>query len=152
MEKVKIQFKKLYPDVKLPTQAYPGDAGFDVYACSYDERTNFTIKLQPNERVLVGCGFSMSLPYGWEAQVRPRSGLALKNGITVLNSPGTIDHSYTGQVGVILINHGKESVYIYSGDKIAQLVVAQVPQVEFEEVDELPQSERGQKGFGSSGT
>jgi dUTP pyrophosphatase len=108
--------------------------------------------LQPGERVLVPTGLSLALPEGFEAQVRPRSGLALKHGITVLNSPGTVDADYRGDVGVILINLGVEPFTIAPGDRIAQLVLAAYAQVEWAPVEVLPETERGAGGFGHTGT
>jgi dUTP pyrophosphatase len=108
--------------------------------------------LQPGERVLVPTGLSLALPEGFEAQVRPRSGLALKHGITVLNSPGTVDADYRGDVGVILINLGAEPFTIAPGDRIAQLVLAAYAQVDWMPVEVLPETERGAGGFGHTGT
>lgn len=144
----KVKFKKLHTDSKLPKQAHIGDAGMDLHA--YLETKTLT-GLSPGQRMLIKCGFSMALEHGWEAQVRPRSGLSLKNGISVVNSPGTIDSDYRGEVGVILINHGDESFIINHGDRIAQMVITQVPQVEIEEVEELNDTNRGIGGFGSTG-
>jgi dUTP pyrophosphatase len=108
--------------------------------------------LQPGERALIPTGLSLALPEGFEAQVRPRSGLALKHGITVLNSPGTVDADYRGDVGVILINLGAEPFTIAPGDRIAQLILAAYAQVEWETVEVLPETERGAGGFGHTGT
>jgi len=145
---MKVKFKKLNEKALLPVQAHDGDAGFDLYACL---DTKLMI-LMSGERALIQCGFSMELPIGAEAQVRPRSGLAIKHGVTVLNSPGTIDAGYRGPVGVILANLGKDSFVVNHGDRIAQMVIAEVVQnVIFEEVGELSDSERGEGGFGSSG-
>ena len=109
------------------------------------------IVLQPGERRLIPTGIHIGLPQGYEAQVRPRSGLALKHGITCLNSPGTIDADYTGDVGVILINHGQEPFTINDGDRIAQMVIAKYKQVTWVEVEELQATERGDGGFGHTG-
>lgn len=133
-------------DNKLPAYETTGSAGMDLRA-----NLKQAIHLQPRERVLVPTGLKIQLPEGYEAQVRPRSGLALKEGITVLNSPGTIDSDYTGDVGVILINHGKQAFIIQNGDRIAQLVFQKVEQAEFEVVDSLEETERGEGGFGSTG-
>jgi dUTP pyrophosphatase len=141
----------------LPKKAHQSDAGFDLYAYSvpYPGEDNYLEDiyfLQPNKRVLVKCGFGMALPVGFEGQVRPRSGLALKNGISVVNSPGTIDAGYRNEVGVILINHGTEPFQFKAGDRIAQLVIQKLPDIEVVEVEELSNpSERGQAGFGSTG-
>jgi dUTP pyrophosphatase len=146
---VKVQIKQHLgnEDLPLPTQMSTGAAGFDLFAAITEN-----IMLQPGERQLIPTGISLALPENTEAQVRPRSGLALKKGITCLNSPGTIDSDYRGQIGVILINHGQETFEIRRGDRIAQLVIQYVPSVEWEAVDDLPTSERGQGGFGHTGT
>ncbi|MFA5556270.1 MAG: dUTP diphosphatase [Flavobacteriaceae bacterium] len=124
-----------------------------VASAGMDLRANLTesITLKPLERVLVKTGLFMELPVGFEAQVRPRSGLALKKGITVLNSPGTIDADYRGEIGVILINLSNEDFIIENGERIAQLVVAKYQQSEFIEVNELSETSRGAGGFGSTG-
>ena len=155
--KVKVEFKKLYNNSILPKKAHESDAGFDLHAHTVphpdgDNNLSEGFHLQPGKRVLVKCGFGMALPVGFEAQVRPRSGLALKNGISVVNSPGTIDAGYRNEVGVILINHGEKEFVIGRGDRIAQLVIQKLPEVEAIEVEELSNtSERGMAGFGSSG-
>ena len=139
-----LRIKKVHPDAVLPSYAHPSDAGMDVR--SVDELT-----LAPGKRALVHTGLVMLLPPQYEAQVRPRSGLALKNGITVLNAPGTIDSGYRGEVGVILINHGDADFTIAKGDKIAQIVIAPVTQPEVAEVSEVDETDRGAGGFGSTG-
>lgn len=141
---IHLKIKKIHSEAILPKQARPGDAGMDLYAIE-DKALN------PGEFALIKTGIQLELPEGTEAQVRPRSGLALKHGITVLNSPGTIDAGYRGEVGVVLINHGKEVFHIEKHMRIAQLVIQYVPTVVIEEVDELSNSERGEQGFGSSG-
>ena len=108
--------------------------------------------IYPGGRALIPTGIKMALPVGFEAQVRPRSGLALKHGITVLNTPGTIDSDYRGDVGVVLINHGTEPFVVNQGDRIAQLVITQITQVQFVPVDELQETNRGTGGFGSTGS
>lgn len=128
----------------LPTYATEGSSGADVYS-------NIDVMIKSGESVLIPTGLKMAIPFGYECQVRPRSGLALKHRITVLNSPGTIDHGFSGEIGVILINHGTESFYVNKGDRIAQLVLAPVYQFKFEIVEELPSTERGEGGFGSTG-
>lgn len=156
---VKVEFKKLYEDSILPKKAHENDAGFDLHAHSFllilgnqFEGESKTLTLDPGERALVKCGFGMSLPIGYEAQVRPRSGLALKQGISVVNSPGTIDASYRNEVGVILINSGSHTATFSAADRVAQMVIKKLPEVEVVEVDELSvPSERGQAGFGSTG-
>ena len=128
---------------ELPKYATKLSAGMDLRA-NIEE----PIVLQPGERRLIPTGIHIGLPQGYEAQVRPRSGLALKHGITCLNSPGTIDADYTGDVGVILINHGQEPFTINDGDRIAQMVIAKYKQVTWVEVEELQATERGDGGFG----
>lgn len=140
-----VKIKKLAEDAILPQYAHPGDAGADLFSCVHAE-------IAPGETCLVKTGIAIALPEGTEAQVRPRSGLALKHGISVLNTPGTVDEGYRGEVGVILINHGKETFVVEKGMKIAQMVIKPVMRVEFEERDELPCSARGEGGFGSTGT
>ena len=130
----------------LPQFETAHSAGVDLRA-----NLNDTIILQPGERALVSTGISMALPKGYEAQIRPRSGLAYKFGITVLNSPGTIDADYRGDIGVLLINHGKEAFAIEDGMRIAQLVVAKYTQFNWNEVEYLTVTERGSGGFGSTG-
>ena len=128
----------------LPSYAHEGDAGMDV-------RSVECLELAPGTRALVHTGLVMMLPPGWEAQVRPRSGLALKHGVTVLNSPGTIDAGYRGEVGVILANFGDAPFRVAKGDKIAQIVVAPVTRAEIAETAEVDSTERGAGGFGSTG-
>ncbi len=130
----------------LPQFETAHSAGMDLRANLDD-----TIILQPGERALVSTGISMALPRGYEAQIRPRSGLAYKFGVTVLNSPGTIDADYRGDIGVLLINHGEEAFAIEDGMRIAQLVVAEYTQFNWNEVEHLTVTERGSGGFGSTG-
>ncbi len=132
----------------LPKQHSTGAAGVDLLAAL---GPNDTLALLPGARMMVPCGFSMALPEGYEAQVRPRSGLAAKHGVTVLNSPGTIDADYRGEIKAILINHGDVPFEIRRGDRIAQMVVAPVSAVSFNEVETLDATERGSGGFGSTG-
>ncbi|WP_077621040.1 dUTP diphosphatase [Bacillus sinesaloumensis] len=134
----------LHDEAKLPLQANPGDAGLDLY--SAEEKV-----IKPGEAELIKTGIKIELPPGTEAQVRPRSGLALKHSVTVLNSPGTIDEGYRGEIGVILINHGKLDFIVDKHMRIAQMVIAPVAQVHIQEVEEVTSSERGEGGFGSSG-
>jgi dUTP pyrophosphatase len=133
-------------DLPLPSYATADSAGMDLIAAVAD-----ALMLAPGQRALVPTGIALALPPGFEAQVRPRSGLALKFGITTLNTPGTIDADYRGEVGVILINHGHEPVTIKRGDRIAQLVVAPVTRVRWDERQTLDETARGAGGFGSSG-
>lgn len=132
----------------LPLPAYQtvGSAGCDVYA-AIDE----AMVVESGDSVLVPAGFKMALPQGWEVQVRPRSGLAVRHGITVLNTPGTIDSDYRGEVRVVLINHGPDAFTIQRGERIAQLVLAPVHQIRWESVETLDETERGTGGFGSTG-
>jgi len=132
-------------DIELPAYQSEGAAGMDVRAV--EDRM-----IQPGETSLIPTGFSIAVPIGFEAQLRPRSGLALKNGITLLNSPGTIDSDYRGPVGVILTNLGHEPFYIHRGDRVAQMVIARVERADWEIVESLEETERGEGGFGSSGT
>ncbi len=134
--------------VKIPSYQTSGAAGADV--CAFLEN-NSSIILKPFERVLVPTGIKMAIPNGFEVQVRPRSGLAAKNGVTVLNTPGTIDSDYRGEVKVILINLGKDDFEIKNGDRIAQLVVSPVTQGVFVKTDELDETDRGEGGFGHTG-
>lgn len=134
----------LNKDARLPLQANPGDAGLDLF--SAEEKI-----IKPGEAELIKTGIKIELPPGTEAQVRPRSGLALKHSVTVLNSPGTIDEGYRGEIAVILINHGKEDFVVEKHMRIAQMVIAEVAQVTLLQVEEVAASERGEGGFGSSG-
>jgi dUTP pyrophosphatase len=132
----------------LPSYQTKHAAGLDLVAAVPREQP---VKLPPGARALIPTGFALELPQGYEAQVRPRSGLALKAGVTLLNSPGTIDTDYRGEVMVIMINHGVEPFLVQRGDRIAQLVVAPVSHVEIVAVEALAETERGQGGFGSTG-
>jgi len=133
-------------DLPLPSHASPGSAGFDLRAAVDGE-----VVLQPGERLLVPTGVVLEIPAGWEGQVRPRSGLALRHGVGVVNAPGTIDSDYRGEVAVILINLGESPFNLRRGDRVAQLVVARVETVEWEEAETLEESGRGDGGFGSTG-
>lgn len=136
----------------LPTYSTKYSAGMDLRANLKDEKGNDeVISIAPGERVLVPTGLYIQLPYGYEAQIRPRSGLALKYGITVLNTPGTIDADYRGEIGVCLINHGNDTFDVHHGDRIAQIVFAQVEQAILLEVFELINTKRGTGGFGHTG-
>ncbi|WP_026886147.1 dUTP diphosphatase [Clostridium beijerinckii] len=145
MDNYILKIKKIDDSAVIPNYAHEGDAGLDLYAVK-------ELILEPGERGLVHTGIQIELPKNTEAQIRPRSGLALKNGITTLNSPGTIDEGYRGEIGVILINHGNEVFKVEPGMKIAQMVIKPVVKVDVIEIEELSLSERNQKGFGSSGT
>lgn len=131
----------------LPTYATAGAAGADVVAA-----VSADVVIPPGGRALVPTGLRVAIPDGWEIQVRPRSGLALKQGVTCLNTPGTIDADYRGEIGVILANLGQEPVIISRGMRVAQLVLARAPRARWDEVAELPESGRGVGGFGSTGT
>ncbi|WP_047909670.1 dUTP diphosphatase [Paenibacillus sp. TCA20] len=133
-------------DIPLPMQMSELAAGFDLYAAVDAETV-----LKPGERVLIPTGFAMAIPAGYEAQIRPRSGLAFKHGITCLNTPGTIDADYRGEVKVLLINLGNEPFTIARGERIAQMVIQAVPQVIIAEVSELSETVRGAGGFGHTG-
>lgn len=133
-------------DLALPHYATSGAAGLDLVAAVNEE-----IELLPGQRAAVPCGIAIELPHGYEAQVRPRSGLALNQGVTVLNAPGTIDSDYRGEVKAILINHGAEPFLIKRGTKIAQMVIARHEQAEIVESEALSDSARGAGGFGSTG-
>ena len=139
-----VLFKRVHADAVLPAYAHPGDAGLDLCACE-------AATLLPGERRLVRTGLVMELPPGTEAQLRPRSGLALKHGITLLNTPGTIDEGYRGELGVILVNLGQEPFEVVPGMRIAQMVIAPVLRVAVEESETLGATCRGEGGFGSTG-
>jgi len=139
-----LKVKRLSEDSIIPSYANPGDAGMDLYSVE-------NVEITPGEIKLVRTGISIELHPGFEAQIRPRSGWALKQGITVLNSPGTIDEGFRGEVKIILINHGNETVFIFKRDRIAQIVINKVESVKVEEIEELSETERGSGGFGSSG-
>lgn len=143
---MKIRVKKLKNAVNLPKYATAGSSGLDLYAA-----IEKPIILLPKQRCNIPTGIAVEIPFGYEGQIRPRSGLAVKHGITVLNTPGTIDSDYRGEIKVVLINLGKEKFVIYRGDRIAQLVFTPIVKVEFEEVEELSPTERGEEGFGSTG-
>lgn len=130
----------------LPSYSTPLSAGMDIRA-----NLDTPITLQPGERCLVPTGLFIALPEGYEAQIRPRSGLAIKHGITVLNSPGTIDADYRGEIGIILINHSDKAFVIEDGERVGQMVVAQYNRVEWNETDSLDETERGAGGFGHTG-
>jgi len=144
-----IRFMRVRPDedgdLPLPRRMSEAAAGLDLPAAVSE-----TIELAPGQRLMVPTGFAVALPPGFEGQVRPRSGLAARHGVTLLNSPGTVDADYRGEIRVILINHGAEPFWIERGARVAQLVVAAVVSAEVQEVSELPGTERGAGGFGST--
>ncbi len=144
-EPVAVAIQQLDASVEPPAYAYPGDAGLDL-------RSVEDVTLQPFERATVACGFAMALPEGHAGLVVPRSGLAARHGLSVVNAPGLVDSGYRGEVKVVLVNlDAHEAFAIRKGDRIAQLVVVAVPSVTWEPVEELPGSSRSEKGFGSSG-
>ena len=141
---IALPVRRLRPDAQVPTRAYAGDAGIDLAAC---ER----VELAPGERALVPTGLAVAIPAGYAGYVQPRSGLATKHGISIVNTPGLVDSGYRGELLVNLLNTDpREPFVVEPGMRIAQLVVLAVPEVEPVEVDELPDSERGDRGFGSS--
>ena len=143
---VKILIKKLNPSVQMPSYKTNGASGMDLMAF-IDE----PIELKPGKSCLVPTGLSVAFSKEYEIQIRPRSGLAAKNNITVLNTPGTIDSDYRGEIKIILFNHGKENFIINNNDRIAQMVLTPIVKIEIEEINELPETIRGDGGFGSTG-
>ena len=142
----RVLIKKLNPDVELPVYKTTGASGMDLMAFIEE-----SIKIEPNSSYLIPTGLSMAFSEDYEVQIRPRSGLAAKKSITVLNTPGTIDSDYRGEIKIILFNHGKEDFIINNKDRVAQMVLTPVIKMEFEEVDNLPDTLRGEGGFGSTG-
>ena len=143
-DSVQVKVKILDPETKLPQFAYPGDVAVDL-------RSRIDAVLEPNQIMGIPSGIAIELPVGYEAQVRPRSGLALKHGISLVNTPGTIDTEYRGEIICIMVNFGKKSFKIVKGDRIAQMAIREVPVVDLVEVSELSETTRGANGFGSSG-
>ena len=143
---IKVLIKKLEPSVKLPSYKTNGASGMDLMA--YLDKS---IELKPGQSCLIPTGLSVAFPQEYEIQIRPRSGLAAKNSISVLNTPGTIDSDYRGEIKVILFNHGNESFKINNNDRIAQMILTPVIKMDLEETNELPKSIRGVGGFGSTG-
>ena len=148
MNKIKVKFRRLAhaSDLALPSYASDGAAGLDI-AAAIDQ----PVCLQPGARAAIPTGFSMALPSGYEAQIRPRSGLALKHGVTIANAPGTIDSDYRGEIAIILLNYGKKSFTVTRGMRIAQMVLAAVSTMTPIEADDLDETERAAGGFGSTG-
>ena len=144
---VEILIKRTTKKIKLPVYKTTGSAGMDIEANIEND-----IIINPGEKKLIPTGISVAIPESYEIQIRPRSGLAINNGISVLNTPGTIDSDYRGEIKVILINLGKEIFKIKNGERIAQIVLSPVVNAKFKEVNELPNSPRGKGGFGSTGT
>lgn len=146
MSRVDVRIKRLDSSVELPSYAYAGDAGLDL-------RANSSVDILPHHRVLIPTGLAIALPDGYAGFVQPRSGLALKKGLTIANTPGLIDAHYRGELKVIAVNlDPQEPIHIERGERIAQLVIQEVPTVNLIEVDELDETDRGTGGFGSSGT
>ena len=143
---VKVLIKKLNSSVKLPSYKTNGASGMDLMAF-----IKKPITLEPGKSCLVPTGLSVAFPEEYEIQIRPRSGLAAKNSISVLNTPGTIDSDYRGEIKIILFNHGKENFKINKNDRVAQMVLTPIIKMELEEIDELPETVRGDGGFGSTG-
>lgn len=142
---MEVQVVRLDPDLPLPSYAHPGDAGADLLS-------TVDVKLAPGERALVPTGVSIALPDGFVALVHPRSGLAARHGLSILNTPGTVDAGYRGEIKVLLINHDPvEAIELQRGDRIAQLVIQRFERARFVEVSELPDSSRGDGGYGSTG-
>jgi len=143
----KIKIKKLSNEVLTPKYETPGSSGMDIAAY-----INEDVIINSGDKALIPTGFSLSIPQGYEVQIRPRSGLAIKKGITILNTPGTIDSDYRGEIKVVLINLSKDKFTVQNGERIAQMVVCPIVQVSIEEVKELSETNRGIGGFGSTGT
>ncbi len=145
MSQIQVSIKRLDPSVELPSYAYTGDAGLDL-------RANETVDIPPFTRVLIPTGLAIALPDGYAGFVQPRSGMALKRGLSIANTPGLIDAHYRGELKVIAVNlDANETIHIERGERIAQLVIQEVPTVQLVEVDELDETDRGAGGFGSSG-
>jgi dUTP pyrophosphatase len=142
----RVLIKRLNPSVKLPVYKTKGASGMDLMAFIKEP-----IIIAPNSSYLVPTGLSMAFSEDYEVQIRPRSGLAVKNNITVLNTPGTIDSDYRGEIKIVLFNHGEKEFTINNNDRVAQMILAPVVKMEFEEVDNLPDTLRGEGGFGSTG-
>jgi dUTP pyrophosphatase len=143
---IELPIVRLHADARLPERAYSGDAGLDLSTCE-------PLRLGPGERAVVHTGVAVAIPEGYAGFVQPRSGLAARHGIAVVNSPGLIDSGYRGEIQIVLLNTDQERVFdATAGERIAQLVVLPVPELELVELDELPASERGVRGFGSSRT
>ena len=143
---VKVLVKKLDPNVELPKYKTEGSSGLDLMAF-----IDNPIKISPNTSALIPTGISVAISNDLEIQIRPRSGLAAKSSVTVLNTPGTIDSDYRGEIKIILFNHGKEYFIIKNKDRVAQMILVPIIKIEFEELDELPNTIRGSGGFGSTG-
>ena len=141
---IRVPVRRLDPDLPLPAYARPGDAGLDLHAAE-------PVVLEPGGRALVGTGIAVAIPAGYAGLVLPRSGLAARRGVTVLNAPGLVDAGYRGEVKVLLVNHDRASVALARGERVAQLVIQKVERADLVEVEALPESQRGAGGFGSTG-
>lgn len=148
MEQLTVPIRRLTGNDNTPLPEYQSEhaAGMDVHAA-----LEYSVTIQPGEIHLIPCGFAMAVPVGYEAQVRPRSGLATKHGISMPNAPGTIDADYRGEVKILLVNHGRKPFTIDPGTRIAQMLIKPVPRVTWQEVDNLPPTDRGEGGFGHTG-
>lgn len=149
MKETTVQITRIregFDDLPLPTYATSGAAGMDIRAALTE-----SLRLEPGQRAAVPTGIAVALPPGYECQVRPRSGLAMKHGISMVNNPGTVDEDYRGEIAVLLVNHGTEPFTIERGERIAQIVIARYERVAWEVVENLPESDRGSGGFGSTG-
>ncbi|MFO7982508.1 MAG: dUTP diphosphatase [Desulfuromonadales bacterium] len=147
MKDIAVKVLRLRPDAQVPSYMTDLAAGMDLHAA-----LDNSLSIRPGERALIPTGIALSLPPGFEGQVRPRSGLALKRGIGLLNSPGTIDADYRGEIGIVLINHGQEDFVVEHGDRIAQLIIGPVYRARFEIVEDLDETRRSRGGFGHTGT
>jgi dUTP pyrophosphatase len=145
-KKLEVRVKRVRPQAELPRYQTPGAAGMDLHAC-VDE----VVTILPGSRAMVGTGLAFAIPNGWEGQIRPRSGLAAKHGVTVINTPGTIDSDFRGEVGVVLVNHGDETFIVNNGERIAQIVFAEHGRATLVDATELDETERGAGGYGSTG-
>ena len=143
---VKVLVKKLDPNVQLPSYKTDGSSGMDLFAFIKNP-----VKIKPGTSELIPTGISVAIPINFEIQIRPRSGLAAKSNISVLNTPGTVDSDYRGEVKIILFNHGKKEFIVNNNDRVAQMVLTPIAKVDFDEVEKLPNSLRGEGGFGSTG-
>ena len=144
LEMIKVKIKRIKDNAIIPSYAHDGDAGVDLYSTE-------DYLLKPGDRILVSTGITIAIPKGYEAQTRPKSGLALNKGLSIANTPGTIDSGYRGEVNIIAINLGKEDIKIEKGKKVAQMVFNKVEEAKFEEVEKLDSTKRGDGGFGSTG-
>ena len=146
MERTVVRFRKLHPKAEVPSYMSTGASGCDAIACLEE-----SLEIAPGGRAAISTGLSIAIPAGYEIQVRPRSGLAWKKGLTVVNAPGTIDSDYRGEVKILVVNLGADTVKIEPGDRIAQLVLQKVDLIDWQEVESLDETNRGTGGFGSTG-